>query len=246
MLRARAGIALGDAKRELVYGRLVRRARELGLDGIGAYLDAAEADPGEAERFTNALTTNLTSFFREPHHFDALAAFARRHGRERLRVWCGAASTGEECWSIAMTLATEGVAFDVLASDLDTDVLARARAGMYPLAAAASVPLRHRRWLQRGHGAHAGTIRIGPELRAAVSFAQVNLVDARWPLHGPFDAIFLRNVMIYFEQKDKSAVVARALNVLADDGILITGHAETQFGESALVRPVGPTVYRKR
>lgn len=245
MLYARAGIALGDAKRELVYGRLARRTRILALRSIGEYLDLAETDTAEAEHFTNALTTNLTSFFREPHHFELLAAHVRGRRGRTLRVWCGAASTGEEPWSLALTLAAEDVPFEIIATDVDTEVLARAAEGVYADDDVADVPARCRKFLERGSGVNAGRVRVAKALRPHVRFRRLNLIESAWPLQGPFDVVFLRNVLIYFDRATKGPVVARALDLLRPGGIFATGHAESLFAHAGRVVPIGHTIYRR-
>lgn len=251
MIHARAGISLAPSKKTMVYSRLSRRLRELGLRDFDAYLALLESDDSsEWAGFTNALTTNLTSFFREPYHFPILADHLRQClGRRReLRVWCAAASTGEEPYSIAMTAVEalgERPPVSIVASDIDTRVLATARAGVYPIAAIeALTPERRRRFLLRGKGAREGYARIRPELAALVDFRQLNLVDLPERFEGPFDAIFCRNVLIYFDAATKQRVVERLRGMLHPDGLLFVGHSENFAGARNGFRAEGKTVYR--
>src|SRR5690606_38673891 len=252
MIRARAGISLAPSKRTMVYSRLSRRLRELGLRDFESYLALLESDDSaEWTGYTNALTTNLTSFFREPYHFPILAEHLRRcRGRRgELRIWCAAASTGEEPYSIAMT-AVEALGdrppVSILASDIDTRVLATARAGIYPLSSVDSLaPERRRRFLLRGKGAREGYARIRPELASLVEFRQLNLVSLPERMDGPFDAIFCRNVLIYFDAVTKQRVVERLREELRPDGLLFVGHSENFAGARNGFRAEGKTVYRR-
>jgi chemotaxis protein methyltransferase CheR len=240
MIYAQAGIALAQSKHEMVYSRLARRLRAVGMTSFTAYLDALDASPQDVEweAFTNALTTNLTSFFREEHHFPILADHARRAGtrtgtgaREPFRVWCAASSSGEEPYSIAMTLCevfdTLTPPVQVIATDIDTNVLATAASGVYPEERIEKLSgERARRFLLRGKGANAGLLRVRPELRNLVSFSQLNLLESRWPVSGPFDAIFCRNVMIYFDKPTQGKVLSRFAPLMKPDGLLFAGHSE--------------------
>lgn len=248
LIHHRAGIVLADHKREMVYGRLARRVRHLGLSCFGTYVDELECSPSNPEwqAFTNALTTNLTAFFREAHHFPLLAEHLRGR-RDRVRVWCAAAATGEEPYSIVMTLLeTLGARGDieVLATDIDTDALAKAEQGVYRMDQIDKLPPeRIRRFFQRGSGPHAGFVRVRPEVAARVAFQQQNLVAERWPVTGPFDAIFCRNVMIYFDQPTQARVLERFAPLLRADGLMFAGHSESFSSISPLFRPRGQTVY---
>lgn len=253
LIRQRAGIALAQSKQDMVYSRLARRLRALSLDSFETYLNQLEADrlPDEWEAFTNALTTNLTAFFREPHHFEQLAALlaARRSG-EQLLLWCSASSTGEEPYSMAMIAAEVFESLQppvtILATDIDTQVLATAERGVYPLERVEPLSAaRRRRFLQRGTGAMAGQCRVREELRALLRFRQLNLLDARWPMRGPFAAIFCRNVMIYFDKPTQRAVLQRMVPLLARDGRLYAGHSESFLHAADVVASCGRTVYRR-
>ncbi len=255
LVHAEAGIWLAPVKRALLVGRLARRLRELGLGSYGDYHDLVVADPAEKVRMLDAICTNETHFFREPRHFELLqervfpewraAADAGRRPR-RVRVWSAACSTGEEPYSIAMALLAafpSGWDLHVLASDLSTKVLDRARAAVWPIEKATEIPEPHRKaFMLRGYGAHEGEMKAGPELRALISFDRVNLNGDAWPA-GPFDLVFCRNVLIYFDRATKVRVVERLLGRLDPAGYLCLGHAESLGGLTARARAVVPTVY---
>jgi chemotaxis protein methyltransferase CheR len=250
LIYERAGISLSEAKQDMVYSRLARRLRARGLQRFSDYLAVlAAGDQVEWEAFTNALTTNLTSFFREAHHFPILAEHALSHPGRRYDVWCCACSTGEEPYSIAMTLA-EAFArphppLSILASDLDTQVLAKAAEGVYLLERIERLsPERVRRFFLRGAGAQAGQARVRAELRSSVTFQRINLLEQSWPVRGPFDAIFCRNVMIYFDKQTQAAILRRFAPLLRPDGLLFVGHSESLFHVSDIFRLRGKTVYQ--
>lgn len=253
LIRERAGIALMDSKQDMVYSRLARRLRMLALGSFSEYLDRLESarDAAEWQAFTNALTTNLTSFFREPHHFERLQElFARRAPGERLLLWCAAASTGEEPYSLAITAAeafgTLSPPVSILATDIDTQVLATAELGVYPLERIADLtPERRRRFFRRGQGSNEGNCRVIDELRSLITFRRLNLLDGRYPLRGPFKAIFCRNVMIYFDKPTQYLVLQRMMPLLALDGLFFAGHSESFFHATDLVIPCGRTIYRR-
>ena len=253
MIHARAGIHLGAHKRDMVYSRLVRRLRARGVERFSDYLDMVEDGVvDEGQHFVNALTTNLTSFFREAHHFPLLASqlqAAQRDGQP-LRIWCCAASTGEEPYSLAITACE---AFDtltppvrILATDIDTTVLQSAARGVYPLERIDSIDTaRKRRFFQRGGGANAGLCRVRPELRALVEFRPLNLLDADYGLkRGAFIAVFCRNVMIYFDKPTQYGVLQRIAPLLSAEGRMYAGHSESFNHATDLVTPCGRTVYR--
>lgn len=249
LIYQRAGIVLADHKRDMVYNRLVRRLRVLGIADFGHYLSLLEADQNSPEwqAFINSLTTNLTAFFREGHHFPVLAEHARRRQGE-YRVWSAAASTGEEPYSIAITLAdTLGLVpgrWRVFASDIDTDVLEKARNGIYRLEELKTLsPLQRQRYFLRGTGPHQGLVRVRQELVNYVDFTSLNLLDRQYAVPGPFDAIFCRNVMIYFDKTTQQEILRRFVPLLKPDGLLFAGHSENF---SHLVRNFtlrGQTVY---
>ncbi|KDR32624.1 chemotaxis protein CheR [Caballeronia grimmiae] len=250
LIHRRAGISLSDHKRDMAYSRLARRLRACGLDTFKEYLDRLESndDSAEWEAFVNALTTNLTAFFRESHHFPILADFVKRR-QQPVSVWCSAASTGEEPYSIAMTLVEalgEQAArhCTVYASDIDSQVLAKADAGVYSLDQVKGMPVeRLKRFFLKGKGAQAGLVKVRPELRAMVQFGRVNLTDARYDVKGPFDAIFCRNVMIYFDKPTQGQVLSRFEPLMKSGGLLFAGHSENFTYVSQAFRLRGQTVY---
>lgn len=249
MIYQRAGIALGEQKREMVYSRLSRRLRELGLTEFTSYLAMLEADKGndEWEAFTNALTTNLTAFFREAHHFPLLAAHAL-NCTQPMSVWCSAASTGEEPYSIAMTLiealGSRASLVKVLATDIDTQVLQRAAAGVYTMEQVSKLPQeRLKRFFLKGSGAQFGKVRIRSEVAAMVTFTQLNLLSKQWAIKEPFDAIFCRNVMIYFDKPTQEKILERFVPLMKPHGLLFAGHSENFSYVNQSLRLRGQTVY---
>lgn len=253
LIHGRVGISLSARKIDLVYSRLARRLRALGLKRFRDYLDRLERDPGpEWEAFTNALTTNLTSFFREAHHFPLLAEhLLARRATGRLQLWCCAASTGEEPYSMAMTAVEAFGGFEapvsILATDVDTEVLRKAEAGEYPVEQAARLSEeRLRRFFLPGAGAVARTVKVRPELKRMVSFRPLNLLHATWRLRGPFDAIFCRNVMIYFDKPTQAGILRRFAPLMKDDGLLFMGHSESLFQVADVFRLRGRTIYERR
>ncbi|WP_208277866.1 CheR family methyltransferase [Massilia oculi] len=253
LIHQRAGISLADSKQEMVYSRLARRLRATGIQSFANYLDDLEAGrmDREWESFTNALTTNLTSFFREAHHFplllDHLLA-ARKKDTRPLTIWCSAASTGEEPYSIAMTACeafnTLTPPVHIVATDIDTNVLSTASNGVYPMERLDKMsPERLRRFFLKGKGAHEGMARVRPELRNLVTFKQLNLLADGWPLEGQFDAIFCRNVMIYFDKPTQRKILGRFVPLMKPHALLFAGHSENFLYVSDALRLRGKTVY---
>ena len=260
MIYARAGISLNDSKQNMVYSRLSRRLRTLGIASFAAYLDRLETDASfdarEAQEFVNSLTTNLTAFFREPHHFPVLAEFLKSQRAAAgggLRLWCSAASTGEEPYSIAMTLIETlgaGTSARLLATDIDTNVLATAGRGVYRADSARQCgEERLRKFFLRGSGANEGMVRVKPELPKLIQFAPLNLLDANWSALKSFaptlDVIFCRNVMIYFDKPTQRQILDRFAQVLRPGGLLFIGHSEnfTDHRDHFALR--GKTVYER-
>ncbi|MCB1995286.1 MAG: protein-glutamate O-methyltransferase CheR [Burkholderiaceae bacterium] len=250
---AASGIRLADHKRELVCGRLAKRLRERGVDGYGAYLRLIElpAETAERQMAIDLLTTNETHFFREPRHFEVLRAeLAERLARGQssgIRVWSAACSTGEEPYSLAMTLdeVLGRRPWRVFASDLSQRVLADARRGVFSAQRAAEVPRPMAlKYLLEGTQEYAGTFLVDAEVRQRVDFAQVNLMAMPAGL-GPFDVVFLRNVLIYFDVAAKRRIVQAVLQRMAPGGLLFVGHSESLNGVVDGLRTVVPTVYRK-
>lgn len=255
-VRARTGIVLNERKRNLVYSRLVRRLRSLRLESFAAYCDYLDGPDGDREHgsLINAITTNLTGFFREAHHFEHLAESVlkpliatRPAGKRRLRLWSSACSTGEEPYSIAMVLRgllPEKASWDarILATDIDTDVVAHARAGIYAAEVAARLPAPLRtRWLEPTPD---GRVQIDGRVRSLITFKQLNLLDD-WPMRGPFDAIFCRNVVIYFDRQEKCVLFDRLADMLQPGGWLYIGHSENLLGISDRFQLMGRTIYRR-
>jgi len=248
-----AGISLSDQKRDMVYNRLARRLRLTGIKTFATYLDGLEKsrDPQEWEAFTNALTTNLTAFFREGHHFPILAAHAKASAKP-LSVWCCAASTGEEPYSIAMTLAEVGgvqMQAKIVASDIDTQALAAASDGVYTTENIKSMQdARLKRFFLKGTGSRAGRVRVNDATRAMVSFEQVNLIAPPWPhilRQAPFDVIFCRNVMIYFDKPTQARILESFAPLLKPGGLLFAGHSENFSYMTTAFRLKGQTVYER-
>lgn len=249
LIYRQAGIALAESKQEMVYSRLARRLRAKGLNSFSEYLDRLEAghDGAEWEAFTNALTTNLTAFFREEHHFPILAEHLRKL-KGPASIWCSASSTGEEPYSLAMTACevydslTPPVT--IVATDIDTNVLDTAAAGVYPEDRVSKLSRdRLRRFFQRGVGERAGLVRVRPELRQLVTFKPLNLLAGAWPINGPFDAIFCRNVMIYFDKPTQSKILTRFVPLMKPDGLLFAGHSENFLYACDAFKLRGKTVY---
>lgn len=245
-----AGINLSPAKKVLLVGRLSKRVRHFGFANFSQYHRHVTGSGQQAELQTmvDLLTTNETYFFREPKHFDFLSELAAGHrGNVPFRVWSAASSSGEEAYTMAMVLAeTLGTApWEVLGTDISIRVLERARSGHYPLERADGIPLPLlRRYCLKGVGEHAGSLLVVGELRERVRFQQSNLLDPSKGL-GQFDAIFLRNVMIYFDNDTKRQVVAKLLPYLKSDGHFVVGHSESLHGLTDHLQPVRPTIYRR-
>ncbi len=254
-----AGISLAEGKRELVYSRLSRRLRQLGLRRFDEYcrlLETGGEDNPELGEFVNALTTNLTSFFRESHHFgflgkELLPALIRERSlsNRRIRIWSAGCSTGEEPYSIAMvvreTLPAVGWDVKILATDLDSNVLATADRGVYDANRVKDLSeVRLRRWFQRGRDAQSGQVRVAPELRDLIVFRRLNLM-LDWPMSGPFDVVFCRNVVIYFDKPTQRVLFERFADLLAERGHLFVGHSESLFKVTDRFVPLGKTIYRR-
>lgn len=250
MIYEHAGISLGDSKQELVYSRLSRRLRATGISTFSQYLQLLERnDEKEWEAFANSLTTNLTSFFREPHHFPMLTDQLKKIGSSRpIVLWCSASSTGEEAYSMAMTAIN---AFDsytppvkIIATDLDTDVLDTARKGVYTLERVERMDKEFiKRFFLKGTGEQDGFVKVRPELQNMVTFRKLNLLDVNWPIRDKVDAIFCRNVMIYFDKDTQLAILKKMAPLLHPDGLLYAGHSENFYNADAYFKLRGKTVY---
>jgi chemotaxis protein methyltransferase CheR len=240
LLKERSGIEIGAGKRMLAYGRLVRRMRSLKLSSFADYLRLVE-DPSSEEsgKFLNALTTNVTELFREEHHFEILAnrvvpeVLGAR--ASKLRIWSAACSAGDEPYSIALTLSKSSALSQldvrILATDIDTDILEQARRGVYAVERISKLKPEFRSCFQRGIGSNAGSARVHPDLKSLVTFKQLNLMDS-WPMTGPFDVIFCRNVFIYFDNQTRERLVKRFAALLRPGGYLFLGHSESPSANS--------------
>ncbi len=246
-----AGISLHDGKHAMVYSRISRRLRETGHSSFKSYLDWLESHGGdEWQEFVNALTTNLTSFFRENHHFTELDRIVRSTpaGHE-WKIWCSAASTGEEPYSIAITMADAlglNGNFRIWASDIDTKVLDKGAQGIYKLENMKNVSSSQlQKYFLKGKGGNQGLARAKPELQKHIQFFTLNLIEESWSLKEQFDVVFCRNVMIYFDNTTQRQVLARIHRLMKPKGTLFVGHAENFSDVRNLFALRGKTVYEK-
>ncbi|WP_028486282.1 CheR family methyltransferase [Thiomicrorhabdus chilensis] len=250
-----AGIDLNESKKNLVYNRLSKRIRFLGLQSFRRYLDYVE-EQGESEfvNLINSITTNLTFFFRENHHFEYLAntvipmLLQQNQTSRKLRIWSAGCSTGEEPYSLAITLKeTVPAGWDakVIATDLDTTVVETALNGVYPMERLKGVSeTRKKRWFLKGKGAQDGLVKVKSELRDVIDFGQINLMN-EWPLKDKIDVIFCRNVVIYFDKPTQSKLFGRYADLLPDHGHLFIGHSESLYKVCDRFSLIGQTIYKK-
>ena len=248
ILYAKTGIRLADSKDSMVYSRLARRLRVLKIPTFAKYLLFLQQNTEEDQSFINALTTNLTSFFREQHHFPLLKEYLNAHPGKK-RIWCAASSTGEEPYSIAMTVAETYGSFntevEIIASDIDSAVLEKASMGVYTQNNIKDLDKDMcKQFLQRGKGSNAGSIRVVPELRKMVQFRQINLTHNKWDIEPVVDVLFCRNVMIYFDKATQLKILSRMVALMPPDGLYLAGHSENFSGAGHLVTLIGKTVYR--
>jgi len=257
LVKHHTGISLSDAKKNMVYSRLSRRLRSLELTSFKEYCSIIEAgDSKELVNFTNSITTNLTAFFRENHHFEFLKSTAipevikKNSDSRKIKIWCCASSTGEEPYSIAMTVLESlpsNQTWDVriTATDLDSNVLQTAKQGIYTEERINGIDKsRIKRWFWRGKGKHAGMAKVSPELKNIISFKNANLLE-KWPDEGPFDIVFCRNVVIYFDKPTQKVLFERIANSMYDDSYLLIGHSESLFKVSERFKLIGQTIYKK-
>lgn len=246
-----AGISLSDAKTDMVYSRVGRRLRTNGFSAFRDYLDHLESthDAQEWEAFTNALTTNLTSFFREGHHFPILAKHLQSQPKP-LRIWCSAASTGEEPYSLAITACeafnTLKPPVEIVATDIDTNVLNTAQQGIYAEDRVKDLSeSRKKAYFERGVGKNAGKVRVKKQLRDLIEFKQLNLLSDDWPISSneSFDVLFCRNVMIYFDKGTQSKILSRFKPLMKPEALLFAGHSENFLYVSDYLKLLGKTVY---
>lgn len=256
LLGSHAGIVLSEIKKDLVYGRLSKRLRKLGINRFDDYLTKVEADEGELVEFINALTTNLTSFFRENHHFEFMtnellpALIKEKAANRKLRIWSAGCSTGEEPYSIAMTVRDvfkdlAGWDIKIIATDLDTNVVNAASSGVYPIERVKGLPAKRlKRWFRKGVGQNDGYVRVVDDLRTMIEFRPLNLLGG-WPMKDSFDFMFCRNVVIYFDKDTQRKLFDRYANVIKEQGHLFIGHSESLHSVSDRFSLVGNTIYQK-
>jgi chemotaxis protein methyltransferase CheR len=253
-----SGISLSDAKRDLVYGRLKPRLRSLSINTFSEYCEYLESgnDNGELTMFVNAITTNLTAFFREQHHFEYLSnsiipeLMAQKRPGKRFRIWSAGCSTGEEPYSIAITLQETIADIDnwdikILATDIDSNVINKARQGVYPSDRVDKVD-KHRlqKWFLKGKDDNNGMVCVRNNVKSLVTFQVLNLMES-WPMKGEFDLIFCRNVVIYFNKDTQRQLFGRMAEITRPGGYLMIGHSESLHNVSDIYKPLGKTIYRK-
>lgn len=252
-LKALTGINLADSKDSMVYSRISRRVRQLKLGGFEAYLKFVDANTSEHQEFINALTTNLTSFFREKHHFDELRDILSQNrftGQGRsVSIWCAASSTGEEPYSIAMTAVESFKSFDIpvkiIASDIDSNVLDKAKAGVFKIEQLDAFDKNFKkRFFYRGKGAQAGLVKVLPELQRLISFQRLNLMDTSWDLPKNIDIVFCRNVMIYFDKSTQLDILKKITTHMHDKSLYFAGHSENFSHAKNIIKPLGKTIYQ--
>ncbi|GHF93353.1 CheR family methyltransferase [Thalassotalea marina] len=253
-----AGIVLNDSKREMVYRRLTRIVRERKLSSFSEYCQILKQnDERERPYFINAITTNLTSFFREKHHFDFLIdeelqrLIQKNQAQKRIRIWCSASSTGEEPYSIAISVCEALKSYlsswdiKILATDIDSDVLAKAKAGIYDMHRIEDIPETYKStYFKRGIGQNANQVKASSQLQNLITFKQLNLLH-EWPMKGPFDLIFCRNVIIYFDKATQQDLFARYYELLSPGGLLFLGHSENLGPFQKYFENIGRTIFRK-
>lgn len=248
-----AGISLAPSKKDLVYSRLARRLRARQIDSFSAYIRLLESgDMKEREEFINALTTNMTSFFREAHHFPILSKHLGTIPKSNpIHIWTCASSSGEEPYSIAMTVVDHFKSFNtpvrILATDIDTNVLDKARRGVYPLDQLKKIPADQlKRFFLKGDGKNAGFAKVRPELQQMITFRRFNLLDEQWAIREKFDVIFCRNVMIYFDRNTQYEILNKMQPCMQPHGLFFAGHSESFHHAVDLFRVCGKTVYSPR
>ncbi|MCK4864694.1 MAG: protein-glutamate O-methyltransferase CheR [Gammaproteobacteria bacterium] len=249
------GIVLAEHKVDMVYGRLTRRLRELNLESFDSYLSTLDNDEQELVHFVNALTTNLTAFFREPHHFEFLASkllpkILKNKASKRLRIWSAGCSSGEEPYTIAMTVRSiipENSGWDVkiLATDLDTNMVEKGSKGIYTEERVTGLSSQNmKKWVKKGKGDTASMVKMDDRLREMITFKQLNLMH-EWPMKGPFDLIFCRNVVIYFNKETQGILFDRYADMLVNDGHLFIGHSESMYKICDRFKLLGQTIYKR-
>jgi len=256
LVAERTGIVLSDIKRAMVYSRVVRRIRQLEMSNFSEYCSFLKSgDEDELISFTNAITTNLTSFFREKHHFDYLIntvfpELERSKSKKRIRIWSAGCSSGEEPYSIAMTIldyfgSKTGWDIKILATDLDSEMVNKAANGIYSEERVTGLDIKHlKNYVKKGAGNKKGFVKMDNRLQRLITFKQLNLMH-EWPFTGPFDIIFCRNVVIYFNKETQKELFSRYAELQAVNAPLFIGHSESLFKVSDRFKSIGKTIYRK-
>ncbi|MDM8568736.1 protein-glutamate O-methyltransferase CheR [Thiotrichales bacterium HSG1] len=252
LVNEHTGIKLSDHKQEMLYSRLSRRLRSLELNSFADYYDILKLDDKEIANFINAITTNLTAFFRESHHFTLLKQvllprlLVKNSDTRRIRIWSAGCASGEEAYSIAMIIKEvipSGWDVKILATDLDSSVIAAGKQGIYTSEQAGKIsPIRLKNWFKVVPATK--KLQIIPELRTLITFKHLNLMH-KWPMRGPFDIIFCRNVVIYFDKPTQKVLFERFANILDNNGYLLIGHSENLFQLTTRFRLLKQTVYEK-
>jgi chemotaxis protein methyltransferase CheR len=258
MVTEHAGIIVPDEKFDMFYSRLARRVRALNLTNFKQYCDYLSSHKKDQEftHFINAITTNLTAFFREEHHFEYLKSVVipgilKQSSNRRVRFWSAGCSTGEEPYSLAIAVkecfpANQDWDVKILATDIDSNVLATAKKGQYKYERIEGLsPERRKKWFHEDPEDKAESVRVNPELQAMISFKKLNLMNETWPVKGPFDAIFCRNVVIYFDVPTKAKLVNRYAKLLGTKAHLFIGHSESLFKVTDKFSLIGKTIYQK-
>ena len=251
------GITLSDQKRDLVYGRLARRLRKLNLNDFDQYIELLKQNPeGEMIEFVNSITTNLTSFYREKHHFEYLSGtvlkylLQARRQEKRIRIWSAGCSTGEEPYTLAMTLRESIPNIDswdvkILATDIDTGVLAKAKAGVYQKDRINGVSeAQFKKWFLKPSENNSDEVKVSPKLQELITFKQLNLMNA-WPMKGKFDILFCRNVVIYFNKDTQRILFDRFADILKEDSHMFIGHSESLYKVTDRFSLIGKTIHQK-
>ena len=255
LIKDRTGIVLAEHKVDMVYGRLTRRLRELNLDAFDDYLSNLESDEQELVHFVNALTTNLTAFYREPHHFEFITSkllpqIMKNKASKRLRIWSAGCSSGEEPYTIAMTVrsiipANSGWDVKILATDLDSNMVEKGSNGIYTEERVTGLSQQNmKNWVKKGKGDTAGMVKMDDRLREMITFKQLNLMH-QWPIKEPFDLIFCRNVLIYFNKETQGMLFDRYADMLVNDGHLFIGHSESMYKRCDRFKLLGQTIYKR-
>jgi chemotaxis protein methyltransferase CheR len=250
LLYQATGIKLSDNKDSMVYSRLARRLRLLKIENFVNYLSYLDSAPEEVEHFVNALTTNLTSFFREPHHFDILHDYVLNTSMSKpVTIWCAACSSGEEAYSIAMTVIEAFGRYDppvkIIASDIDSHVLDVAKKGVYPLKKLENLSnSRKNQFFFKGKGNQAGKVKVIPQLQALIKFKSINLLAESWDVPDNLPVIFCRNVMIYFDKSTQAKLLQNMIGKLQSNGLYFAGHSENFSLMTDALKPLGKTVYQ--